>query len=247
MRTSTPRVRLGRSTQKYREYKKRVAHANAGGAIQREVVSIAELIPSHVQRAFTRVYHESRTITPMRLVDAVRAMLGMVRAQRWSYLQRPRPWREFHHCFGAGGGAGGAVSGSAGRASMARNRQVPRRSGNAIGVASEVTLRETAWRHSQWHQVGSRGNLLQRASSALRTRATTGVIVVLEGGDLPRVADLRGPLLLSSSTRRIISGPPDRGRVERLHNGLCRVPPLLRRRWRRQQQRRAQCLPLHRG
>ena len=102
----------------YTEYKKRVAHANAGGAIQREVVSIAELIPSHVQRAFTRVYHESRTITPMRLVDAVRAMLGMVRAQRWSYLQRPRPWREFHHCFGAGGGAGGAVSGSAGRASI---------------------------------------------------------------------------------------------------------------------------------
>ena len=76
------------------------------------------------------------------------------------------------------------------------------------------------------------------------------------GGDLPRVEDLRGPLLLSSSTRlrRTIPGPPDRGRVERLHNGLCRwtrVPPLLRRRWRRrrcrQQQRRARCLPLHRG
>ena len=30
---------------KYTEYKKRVAHANAGGAIQREVVSMAELIP----------------------------------------------------------------------------------------------------------------------------------------------------------------------------------------------------------
>ena len=62
----------------------------------------------------------------------------MVRAQRWSYLQRPRPWREFHHFFGAGGGTGGAVSSSAGRASMARNRQVPRRSGSAIGVASEI-------------------------------------------------------------------------------------------------------------
>ena len=35
---------------KYTEYKKRVAHANAGGAIQREVVSMAELIPSHVQK-----------------------------------------------------------------------------------------------------------------------------------------------------------------------------------------------------
>ena len=37
---------------KYTEYKKRVAHANAGGAIQREVVSMAELIPSHVQIFF---------------------------------------------------------------------------------------------------------------------------------------------------------------------------------------------------
>ena len=35
---------------RYMEYKKRVAHANAGGAIQREVVSMAELIPSHVQK-----------------------------------------------------------------------------------------------------------------------------------------------------------------------------------------------------
>ncbi|CAN0249300.1 unnamed protein product, partial [Scytosiphon promiscuus] len=34
---------------KYAEYRKRVAHANAGGAVQREVVSMAELIPSHVQ------------------------------------------------------------------------------------------------------------------------------------------------------------------------------------------------------
>ena len=184
----------------------------------------------------------------------LRAMLGMVRAQRWSYLQRPRPWREFHHCFGAGGGAGDAVSSTARRAIMARNRQVPRQSGSAIGVASEVILRATAWRHPQWHQVGSRGILLQRASSALRKRATTGVIVVLEGGDLPRVVDLRGPLLPSSSIRRTIPGPPDRRRVERLHNGLyrwTRVPPLLRRRWRRrrcrQQHRRARCLPLHRG
>ena len=47
---------------KYTEYKKRVAHANAGGAIPREVVSMAELIPSHVQKAFARAYHESRTI-----------------------------------------------------------------------------------------------------------------------------------------------------------------------------------------
>ena len=61
---------------KYTEYKKRVAHANAGGAIQREVVSIAELIPSHVQNAFARVYHESRTITPTQLVVAVESLAG---------------------------------------------------------------------------------------------------------------------------------------------------------------------------
>ena len=66
-------------------------------------------------------------------------------------------------------------------ASMARRRQVPRRSGSAIGVASEVILRATACRHPQWHQVGSRVNLVQRASSALRTREATEVIVVLEG------------------------------------------------------------------
>ena len=56
---------------KYTEYKKRVAHANVGGAIQREVVSMAELIPSHVQKGFARVYHESRTITPTQLEVAV--------------------------------------------------------------------------------------------------------------------------------------------------------------------------------
>ena len=31
---------------RYMEYKKRVAHANAGGAIRREVVAIAELFPT---------------------------------------------------------------------------------------------------------------------------------------------------------------------------------------------------------
>ena len=49
---------------KYTEYKKRVAHAKSGGVIHLEVVSIAELIPSHVLKVFARVYHESRTITP---------------------------------------------------------------------------------------------------------------------------------------------------------------------------------------
>ena len=51
----------------YTAYKKRVAHGNAGGATQREVVSMAELIPSHVQKVFARVYHESRSISPTQL------------------------------------------------------------------------------------------------------------------------------------------------------------------------------------
>ena len=61
---------------RYMEYKKRVAHANAGGVIQREVVSIAELIPSHVQKVFARVYHKSRTITPTQLEVAVESHAG---------------------------------------------------------------------------------------------------------------------------------------------------------------------------
>ena len=56
---------------KYTEYKKRVEHANTGGAIQREVVSMAELILSHVQEVFACVYHEVRTIYPTQLVVAV--------------------------------------------------------------------------------------------------------------------------------------------------------------------------------
>ena len=61
---------------KYTECKKRVAHANTGGAIQREGVSMAELIPSHVQKGFARVYHESRTISPTQLVVAVESHAG---------------------------------------------------------------------------------------------------------------------------------------------------------------------------
>ena len=61
---------------RYTQYKKRVAHANAGGAIQREVVSTAELIPSHVQKVFARVYHATRTITPTQLVVAVESHAG---------------------------------------------------------------------------------------------------------------------------------------------------------------------------
>ena len=37
---------------------------------------MAELIPSHVQKVFARVYHESRTITPTHLVVAVESQGG---------------------------------------------------------------------------------------------------------------------------------------------------------------------------
>ena len=37
---------------------------------------MAELIPSHVQKSFARVYHESRTITPTQLVVTVESHSG---------------------------------------------------------------------------------------------------------------------------------------------------------------------------
>ena len=37
---------------------------------------MAELIPSHVQKVFARVYHESRTITPTQLEVAVESHAG---------------------------------------------------------------------------------------------------------------------------------------------------------------------------
>ena len=37
---------------------------------------MAELIPSHVQKVFARVYHESRTVSPTQLVVAVESHAG---------------------------------------------------------------------------------------------------------------------------------------------------------------------------
>ena len=178
----------------------------------------------------------------------------MVRAQMWSYLQRPRPWRECHHCFGAGGGAGGAVISSAGRASMARNRQVPQRSGSAIGVASEVIFSRNCMAPFPVASGGEQGQSSaarqQRPPKKGNNRGHRGAG---RGGSSEGSGSSRSTFA-NSSIRRTIPGPPDRGRVERLHNELCRwtrVPPLFRRQWRRrrcrQQQRRARCLPLHRG
>ena len=62
---------------KYTEYKKRVAHANAGGAIQREVgVDGGANSESRAESFCSRVYHASRTITPTQLVVAVESHAG---------------------------------------------------------------------------------------------------------------------------------------------------------------------------
>ena len=130
--TSTLRVRLGPFTQGTCSTRS-VLHT-----LLQEALYSARWYPLRSLFLVTcRKFLLACTINPAQLLLRslklrLRAMLGMVRALKWNYLQRPRPWREFHHCFGAGG----AVSSSAGRARVARNRQVPRRSGSAIGVAS---------------------------------------------------------------------------------------------------------------
>ena len=68
------------------EYTKRVEHANAGGTIQREVVSIAELIPSHVQNVLLACTMNRTQVLLRSLKLRLRAMQGMVRAQRLSLI-----------------------------------------------------------------------------------------------------------------------------------------------------------------
>jgi len=61
---------------RYVEYKKRVAHANTGGAVQRELAPMAQLIPNHVQRVFARVFKHTHPISPENLVAAVKKHAG---------------------------------------------------------------------------------------------------------------------------------------------------------------------------
>ena len=63
---------------RYVEYEQRVKHANAGGAVQHQLLSMAELIPGHVQRVFARVEHKSTSITAKKLADAVKKHAGHV-------------------------------------------------------------------------------------------------------------------------------------------------------------------------
>ena len=98
---------------------------------------MAELVPSHVQNGFARVYHQSRTVSPTQLAVAVESHAGHGR----------RGPANFEPCWREGG-------------------VVPRQSGSATGVASEVILRETVSHHPQWHEVGSRAFFCS-ASAAL--------------------------------------------------------------------------------
>ena len=61
---------------RYEEYKKRVEHANSGGAVRHQVVSISQLVPTHVQQVFARVEKRARTITAAQLVEAIKRHAG---------------------------------------------------------------------------------------------------------------------------------------------------------------------------
>ncbi|CAM9734871.1 unnamed protein product [Sphacelaria rigidula] len=58
------------------EYKRRVEHANAGGAVRHQVVSMAQLVPTPLQRVFARRFHEKHTITPLQLATAIKKHAG---------------------------------------------------------------------------------------------------------------------------------------------------------------------------
>ena len=71
---------------KYLEYKRRVELANLGGVVMYPVVSMAQLVPTHLQRVFARKFHDKTTIT-----RRSKNMQVMWRAPRYNSLRRPRP------------------------------------------------------------------------------------------------------------------------------------------------------------
>ena len=238
---------------------------------------MAELIPSHVQKGLARVYHESRIITPTQLVVAVENHdghgedAGMKLSAASAAVARVPPlfWRRWRRrwCRQQQRRARQHGSKSAGSSAMWECHRCGQR-----GHIARNCMKSVKW---ACHRCGQRGHIArnclapfpvasggeqghssaarqQRPQNKRHNRGHRGA----GGGGSPEGSGSRGPRLLSISTRllRTIPRPPDRGRVERLHNELCRwtrVPPLLRRQWRRrrcrQQQRRARCLPLHRG
>ena len=61
---------------KYLEYKRRVELANMGGAVMYPVVSMAQLVPTHLHRVFARVFHDKNTISPLQLAAAIKNHAG---------------------------------------------------------------------------------------------------------------------------------------------------------------------------
>ena len=61
---------------KYSNYKRRVELANMGGAVMYPVVSMAQLVPTHLHRVFARKFHDENTITPLQLAAAIKKHAG---------------------------------------------------------------------------------------------------------------------------------------------------------------------------
>ena len=61
---------------KYIEYKRQVKLANAGGAVRYQVVSMVQLVPTPLHRAFARMVYYKNTITPLHLAAAIKQYAG---------------------------------------------------------------------------------------------------------------------------------------------------------------------------
>ena len=68
---------------RYIEYKRRVENANTGGAVKRQVATVGQLVPSHVQAVFARLEHGEMKISSTRLATAINKHAGMQTAQMW--------------------------------------------------------------------------------------------------------------------------------------------------------------------
>ena len=68
---------------RYIEYKRRVEHANIGGAVKHQVATVGQLVPSHVQAVFVRLEHGEMKISSTKLAAAIKNMRDMQTAQTW--------------------------------------------------------------------------------------------------------------------------------------------------------------------
>ena len=58
---------------KYSDYERRVLElANMGGAVMYPVVSMAQLVPTHLHHVFARVFHDKNAITSLQLAAAIK-------------------------------------------------------------------------------------------------------------------------------------------------------------------------------